>query len=59
MLAALPTHAYRLRLDAGGAIQWVAQEHGVEVVYRTEPHTGFWRRVQVGVLRLLPIEGQL
>jgi putative cardiolipin synthase len=59
LLTALPTHAYRLRLDAGGDLEWVAQENGAEMVYRTEPHTGFWRRFQVGVLSLLPIGGQL
>jgi putative cardiolipin synthase len=46
-------------LDADGDIEWVAQENTTEVVYRTEPHTGFWRRFSVGFLRLLPIEGQL
>ncbi len=59
MLATLATHAYRLRLDADGDLEWVGQENGAEVVHRTEPHTGFWRRFQVGVLRLLPIDGQL
>ena len=34
----LPTQAYRLRLDADGDIEWVAQENNTEVVYRTEPH---------------------
>jgi cardiolipin synthase C len=48
-----------LRLDAGGDIEWVAQENNTEVVYRTEPHTTFWRRFTVGFLRLLPIEEQL
>jgi cardiolipin synthase C len=55
----LPTQAYRLRLDADGDIEWVAQENNTEVVYRTEPHTSFWKRFQVGFLRLLPIEEQL
>jgi putative cardiolipin synthase len=59
LFRALPTHAYRLRLDAGGDIEWVAQENNSEVVYRTEPHTTFWRRFTVGFLRLLPIEEQL
>lgn len=59
LFAALPTHAYRLRLGTGGDVEWVAQESGAEVVYHAEPHTGFWRRFQVGVLRLLPIDGQL
>jgi putative cardiolipin synthase len=59
VLATLPAYAYRLRLDSDGDIEWVAQDGGAEVVYRTEPHAGFWRRFRVGVLRLLPIEGQL
>jgi putative cardiolipin synthase len=59
LFQALPAHAYRLRLDADGDIEWVAQENNTEVVYRTEPHTSFWRRFSVGFLRLLPIEGQL
>ena len=59
MFQVLPTQAYRLRLDADGDIEWVAQENNTEVVYRTEPHTSFWQRFQVGFLRLLPIEEQL
>jgi putative cardiolipin synthase len=55
----LPSQAYRLRLDGDGDIEWVAQENNTEVVYRTEPHTSFWKRFQVGFLRLLPIEEQL
>jgi putative cardiolipin synthase len=55
----LPTYAYRLRLDANGDIEWVAQENNTEVVYRTEPHTSFWQRFRVGFLRLLPIESQV
>jgi cardiolipin synthase C len=56
---ALPAHAYRLRLDADGDIEWVTRENNTEVIYRTEPHTSFWRRFTVGFLRLLPIEAQL
>jgi putative cardiolipin synthase len=59
MFQVLPTQAYRLRLDGDGDIEWVAQENNTEVVYRTEPHTSFWKRFQVGFLRLLPIEEQL
>jgi putative cardiolipin synthase len=59
LFRALPAHAYRLRLEADGDIEWVAQENNTEVVYRSEPHTSFWRRFTVGFLRLLPIEGQL
>jgi putative cardiolipin synthase len=59
LLTALPTIAYRLRLDGDGDIEWAGQEDGAEVVYRTEPHADWWRRFRVGVVRLLPIEGQL
>jgi putative cardiolipin synthase len=59
LFQALPAHAYRLRLDADGDIEWVALENNTEVIYRTEPHTSFWWRLSVGFLRLLPIEGQL
>jgi cardiolipin synthase C len=59
LFQALPAIAYRLRLNADGDIEWVAQENNTEVVYRTEPHTSFWRRFTVGFLRLLPIEGHL
>jgi cardiolipin synthase C len=59
LFQALPASAYRLRLNADGDIEWVAQENNTEVVYRTEPHTSFWQRFSVGFLRLLPIEGQL
>jgi putative cardiolipin synthase len=59
LFQALPTRAYKLRLDADEQIEWVAQENGTEVVYHTEPETGFWRRFSVGFLRLLPIEGYL
>ena len=56
---ALPTNAYRLRLDADGDIEWVTQKNNAEVVYTTDPQTGFWQRFSVGLLGLLPIEGQL
>jgi putative cardiolipin synthase len=59
LVTALPGEGYRLRLDSHGDIEWVARDGDIEVVYRTEPHAGFWRRLQVGFLRLLPIEAQL
>ena len=59
LFQALPTQAYLVRIDSDGDIEWVAQEQGAETVYRHEPHTGFWRRVAVGLFGLLPIEGQL
>ena len=55
----LPNVAYRLALDADGAIEWVAQEKGDTVVYQSEPNTSFWRRTLVTLYKLLPIEDQL
>jgi putative cardiolipin synthase len=50
--------AYEVRL-ADGALQWVEQGAGGERLYAQEPHAGFWRRIAVKVLSLLPIEGLL
>ena len=54
--ARLAEGAYRLRSRPDGAIQWVEQAEGKEVVHDTEPGTTFWQRFGVGVLSLLPIE---
>jgi putative cardiolipin synthase len=59
LLRALPSQAYRLRVDSDRDLEWVARVDDREVVYRTEPHTGFWQRFSVGCMRLLPISGQL
>lgn len=64
------TEAYRLELvqlpenplDPGfprEAIVWSTVENGEELRFDTEPHMGFFKRFGVGILRLLPIEGQL
>jgi cardiolipin synthase C len=54
----VPQDAYRLRLNAG-ALQWVEQLQGREIVHTEEPTSGFWRRLAVAVLSLLPLERQL
>ncbi len=54
-----PTAAYRLRLTEAGAIEWLAQENGREVIYQEEPGVSSWRRFSAGLWGLLPIEGQL
>jgi len=55
--------AFRVRLetDANGTerLRWYGQEDGKPVVYDHEPHTGFWRRFGVGILRIFPVESQL
>ena len=55
--------AFRVRLetDANGTeqLRWYGEEDGKPVEYDHEPHTGFWRRFGVGILRILPVESQL
>jgi putative cardiolipin synthase len=66
----LPEQAFRLELRpvqaaaggadaAGSTLQWVAWEGGQEVRFDAEPFAGFWLRLKVWFLSLLPIEGQL
>ena len=52
----IPMRAYKVRLDGAGALQWVEQRNGQELVYDQEPHTGFWLRAFVLGLSVLPIE---
>jgi putative cardiolipin synthase len=52
----IPERAYRVRLDDSGALQWVERRGGEEIVHASEPGAGFWRRLGVSTLQLLPIE---
>ena len=40
-------------------LRWHREQAGEPIVYITEPNTSFWRRLGVGLMRLLPIESQL
>lgn len=55
--------AFRLELktesDGEEWINWYGIENGKEVKYTVEPHTGFWRRLGIGLASILPIESQL
>ena len=51
--------AFRLELGEDGDLLWHGYEDGAAVTFDVEPHTGFWQRFGVGLLRLLPIESQL
>lgn len=55
--------AFRLELhkDKNGQaqIQWHGLENGKPRVFTSEPYVGFWRRLGIGILALLPIESQL
>ncbi len=52
----LPMRAYQVRLDNAGALQWVEQQNGKEIVHDKEPGTSFWRRAAVALMSILPIE---
>ena len=40
-------------------LYWHGWENGKQVVYSHEPYTGFWRRLGINLLSILPIESQL
>ena len=48
--------AWRMRLGDGGALQWVETQAGREVVHDEEPGSGFWRRLGVRLMSLLPLD---
>ena len=55
--------AFRLELvtdqEDNEYIHWHGIENGAPVTYEVDPHTSFWRRMGVGIMRLMPIESQL
>jgi putative cardiolipin synthase len=62
--ATLPTNAYQVVLinkgpRNGGTMQWQAENNGKIVTYDRDPEATLKRRVEVTVLKLLPIDGML
>jgi putative cardiolipin synthase len=59
--ATLPSSAYHVTLSAphSGRLQWQATDGGKPVVYHRDPATTVKRRLEVGLLRFMPIEGVL
>jgi len=55
--------AFRLELKTADngyeQLLWHGLEEGEPVTYTQEPHTGFWRRLGIGFMSILPIESQL
>jgi cardiolipin synthase C len=49
-------NAYRLQLDGDGDVVWIAGERDGEVTFEHEPGIGFWPRLGVRLISLLPIE---
>jgi putative cardiolipin synthase len=54
-----PEFSWHVTLDEDGKMLWTGVVDGEEVVVRKEPDTSWWDRFSVGMLKLLPIEGQL
>jgi putative cardiolipin synthase len=54
--------AFRLELkkeNGGEKILWHGLVDGKDETFDVDPHTGFWRRLGIGFMRLMPIESQL
>jgi putative cardiolipin synthase len=54
---------FRLELredeDENEYLLWHGYENNKAVTFDVEPYTGFWRRLGIGIMSLLPIESQL
>ena len=48
--------AYEVRLAPDGELYWIEREKGVAIRHDVEPGTGFWQRLGVRLLSLLPID---
>ena len=55
--------AFRLQLhkdeDRNESIRWHLKKGGREVVYEEEPYVGFWKKLGVKIVGLLPVESFL
>jgi putative cardiolipin synthase len=54
--AAMPQHAYRVRLRPDGKLVWIEQTEEGVIEYADEPGAGFWTRTAVRILSWLPID---
>jgi putative cardiolipin synthase len=57
--AMAPGSAYHVTLDEKGNLLWTTEIDGKEVQYHSDPGIGLWRRLEIGTLRLLPIQNEL
>ncbi|MFV2005711.1 MAG: phospholipase D family protein, partial [Gammaproteobacteria bacterium] len=61
--ADIDKNTFRLQLledeDGYEELIWHGYEQGKPVTFDTDPYTGFWRRLGIGFMSLLPIESQL
>ena len=55
----LKVNAYKVVINEQGNVRWGALRDGEEVYFSKEPESSWWRRFQVGLYSLLPLERQL
>jgi cardiolipin synthase C len=48
--------AYEVRLDPAQKLEWVEYTDDGPVIHRHEPRAGFWRRLMVPAVSVLPVE---
>ena len=55
--------AFRVELisDESGneSLRWTGKEKGKTIVFNHEPYTGFWKRLSVNLMRVLPVDSML
>jgi putative cardiolipin synthase len=56
---ALDEKAYEVLLDDRGQLRWVDRSGAEEISFHSEPDMTWWDRFTVGLMRILPIKGQL
>jgi putative cardiolipin synthase len=54
-----PDRSYHVLLDERGKMYWVTEDGGKPLRYDVDPLSTFWQRWNAGLIRLLPVEGQL
>ncbi len=59
VLESLSRKAYRVDLDEKGKLIWISDHQGQHEIHHSEPQAGWWRKMQVKLYGLLPIESQL
>lgn len=52
----IPNNAYQVKLDEQGRLYWLEWHDGKLIHHRSEPGTGFWRRLGIRAASWLPIE---
>jgi len=57
--AALDEKTYEVVLDDEDRLLWIDRSGAEEISFDTEPQTTWWDRFSVGLMRMLPIKGQL